>query len=278
MSERLKAFWLGLFLVGAFAVILWLILFLRPTVGDGRKELHVRFSNIERISVGSRVHFGGNPVGEVIAIKMVRDPREAPADKNGNLYLYELTLKVDSSVNVFSYDDITAATSGLLGEKVIAIIPKVTPPGAAPAVKVNEDLLFAKSEDRTAELMQKVSLLADNLSHTTSKVDSFLDEIKERGLVESLGCSFDNLCQITGGLAGGDGTFGRLICDDSLACHFAATMTRFEILLSDLNKYGLLYQFNSAWKRERLCRECDCQQPLLQKNREHFKQREATRD
>ena len=141
MTVNWKAFSLGLFIIVAIGLAAWLILFLKPSVGDGKVVLTVRFSNIEKISEGSLVTFAGRQVGYVKRIKTIADPRKAPADVNGTLYIYELTLKVDSSVKVYLYDEIIFATAGLLGEKSIAIIPKGPPPGALPPYEVTHQVL-----------------------------------------------------------------------------------------------------------------------------------------
>ncbi len=133
MGEQTKNMLIGVFVIAACAVIVWMILFLKPSVGDGKETLYVRFSNVNQINVGTRVLFAGKPVGEVVAIQPIPDARKKPiADVLGEIYYYQLVLKVDSSVKVYDTDEITIQTSGLLGEKSIAIIPKVPPKGVIP--------------------------------------------------------------------------------------------------------------------------------------------------
>lgn len=175
MKDKTKAFWLGFFIIVALGLAAWLVLFLKPSVGDGRVTLTVRFSNIDKISQGTLVTFGGKPVGEVIEIKEVSDPRAAAADAFGNLYIYELILRVDSSVKIYTYDEITFATSGLLGEKSIAIIPRATPPGALPATQVADDILFARSTDKLEETLNKLTNVAETFNDTLGEVSIFIE-------------------------------------------------------------------------------------------------------
>ena len=174
MTEKMKAFWLGLFIIVALALFAWLVLFLKPGIGDGMVRLKVRFSNIDKVSLGTRVTFAGKPVGEVVKIQEIADPRKAPADASGNLYIYELTLEADSSVKVFSYDEIIFATSGLLGEKSIAIIPKAPPPGALPAQNVTDEVLYAHSTDKIEQTLNKLAGVADTFGDTLTQVGSFI--------------------------------------------------------------------------------------------------------
>jgi phospholipid/cholesterol/gamma-HCH transport system substrate-binding protein len=175
MTDKFKAFWLGLFIIIALGLAAWLILFLKPSTGDGKVLLTVRFSNIDRISQGTLVTFAGKLVGEVKEIREIADPRHAPADPYGNLYIYELILKVDSSVKIYLYDEITFATSGLLGEKSIAIIPKAPPPGAPPAHEVTHEVLYARSADKLEQTLNKLVNVAGDFQDTLAEVNTFIE-------------------------------------------------------------------------------------------------------
>ncbi|NGX35976.1 MAG: hypothetical protein K1000chlam1_00812, partial [Candidatus Anoxychlamydiales bacterium] len=119
MSDKLKNVLIGLFALMGITVIVGVTLFLQPSVGDGKKTLNVRFSNVSGISSGTRVTLAGKPIGEVFRITKVEDARKHKTDEFGRLYFYELKLKVDSSVDVYDTDVIAIQTTGLMGEKSI---------------------------------------------------------------------------------------------------------------------------------------------------------------
>jgi phospholipid/cholesterol/gamma-HCH transport system substrate-binding protein len=179
MTERVKAFWLGVFIIGAIILASLLILFLKPSVGDGQVTLRVRFSDIDKVSEGTRVTFAGKPVGVVKQIKEIANPRKAAADASGNLYIYELILKVDSSVKIYEYDEIVFATSGLLGEKSIAIIPKSPPPGAPPPHEVTGEILYARSTDKLQDTFSQITRVAITFENTLEEVNGFLATNRE---------------------------------------------------------------------------------------------------
>ena len=54
MREQTKNMLIGVFILTACFLIVSIIMFLKPTVGDGKKTLYVRFSNINKINVGQR--------------------------------------------------------------------------------------------------------------------------------------------------------------------------------------------------------------------------------
>lgn len=276
MNERGKTFWLGLFIVGSILITSWLLLFLKPSFGDNRQTLHVYFSNIDKITKGSRVVYAGRPVGEVKAITMIPDARNGIANAEGDLYIYDLTLKVDSSVAVYSYDEIVFATSGLLGEKSIAIIPKLAPPGSPPPKNISQDILYARSTDNFEEALNQMVKVADSVDHAMKKVinflqtnehefhlalqsldtfstkaDQFFSQAIDEGLVYRVGDSFSSIQQVAEKLLHESGTFGNLLNSDCLYLQFSSVLAKFENLLHDVNNYGIFFQFTSGWKKER---------------------------
>ena len=77
MIDYMKNMMIGLFVVVACSLIVGIILFLEPSVGDGKESLVVRFSNINGLSLGTRVMFAGKPVGEVVIIEQIPHKRVA---------------------------------------------------------------------------------------------------------------------------------------------------------------------------------------------------------
>ncbi|MEI6243142.1 MAG: MlaD family protein, partial [Chlamydiota bacterium] len=173
MSETKKNLYLGLFILAAIATLAWLILFINPTTGDGGKLLHVRFSDISGISVKTRVCYAGNPVGGVTAIKKLKNVTEA--DDLGRLYVYELTLKVDSSVEVYDKDQISLNTSGLMGERSVGISPKAPIVGKTPKL-ITQETLFAKSNGQLENLIGQFTNLSQKLEHFVVDFQSWFSE------------------------------------------------------------------------------------------------------
>ena len=166
MGEQTKNMLIGVFIIAACTLIVGLIMFLKPSVGDAKQTLYVRFSNINKINIGTRVMFAGNPVGEVVAIDEIYDARQKPmTDILGRLYYYQLVLKVDSHVKIYNTDEISLQTSGLLGEKSIAIIPKAPPKGVTPKLITNEPI-YAESVDPIENAFVELSELANDMEDT----------------------------------------------------------------------------------------------------------------
>ena len=179
MKQGLKLIWIGVFILVALALIVWLLLFLRPRYGNGEKELHVRFTNVERIEDGTLVTYGGRPVGEVTNIEYVPNAREGRTDKFGNFYLFELRLKVDSCVDVYTYDEVLFSTAGLLGEKSISILPKSTPAGSPPAKDISNEIIYARSTGSLQDAIDKLMKIGDSVETTFGHLDRFFEDNKE---------------------------------------------------------------------------------------------------
>ena len=318
MTDRKKNILIGLFVAGALSIVVALVFFLKPTIGDGKKALSVRFTNIAGISVGTRVTFAGKPVGEVIHIKELKNAREH-ADERGRIYMYQLTLKLDSSVDVYSSDEIAIKTTGLMGEKSIAILPKA--PFDEPSHLVTDQVVYANSTDALENTFNQVTKVASRLETAVSRLDQWFNE--NQGYMTSALRSFDgamgqidgvlsivdrekllpairesadllnenltmvrssledeqllhkiaslaenldeainlfnvdgasalrNLNQITRDISSGSGTVGRLIVGDDFYLRLASLMNKGEALMNDVNHYGLLFQYNKQWQKNR---------------------------
>ncbi len=176
MIDYMKNMLIGLFVVVACALVVGIILFLEPSVGDGKEKLIVRFSNVNGISLGTRVMFAGKPIGEVTAIQQIPHAREQPTDELGQVYFYQLILHIDSSVKVYNTDEITVQTSGLLGEKSIAIIPRSPPKGVKPALITSKTPIYAESVDPLESALNELSQLSDKVEETLDKVVAWIDQ------------------------------------------------------------------------------------------------------
>jgi phospholipid/cholesterol/gamma-HCH transport system substrate-binding protein len=260
MSDRIKAFWLGLFILACVALLAWLLLFLRPSVGDDKQILRVRFSNIEKIAIGSRVTYGGKAVGEVREINEVFDARNLPTDVNDVPYLFELVLRVDSKVRIYDCDEILFSTSGLLGEKTIAIIPK-GPTAACPHPKeITTNVLYARSTDQLQQAVDKLLHVANTTDETMIVISKFIRENNEdfRKTMQSLQAASSGVVDLTSHTQNlvttvmhPQGSFGKLIHSDAFYLKLMNTMGHFDQLVSTMNRYGLLFQFSGSWQKER---------------------------
>ena len=313
MGEQTKNMLIGVFVIAVCAVIVWLILFLRPSVGDGKQTLYVRFSTINQINVGTRVLFAGRPVGEVVAVQEIQDARKKPmSDVLGEIYYYQLVLKVDSSVKVYDTDEVLVQTTGLLGEKSIAIIPKIPPKGVIPKLITNQPI-YAKSVDPIENAFTELSNVSKEMKNTFGQVSRWLEKngddvgnsvrsigkaaneveitlhsINEQNIgpdiktainqfartmtdiqesiqqlkdgnvfvnagvvMKNLKVTSKNMSEITTDINEGRGTVGRLIKSDDFYLHMSSLLSKADILMNDINSYGILFHLNKSWQRQR---------------------------
>src|SRR5581483_5505034 len=96
---------IGVLITLALGLVSWMLLFLHPSHGDGKQIVRVRFSNIDKVAVGTPVTFAGQPIGEVKAINLVPEARTNEINRDDEIFSYELTLAIDSRIDVFSTDD-----------------------------------------------------------------------------------------------------------------------------------------------------------------------------
>lgn len=194
MNERTTNALIGIFVISAVVLAIAVLMFLEPSAGDGGSILRVRFPNIEKIAIGTRVTFAGRHVGDVKEIIQVSNAREESSDLYGNVYAYELVLQVDSSVEVYDTDEISIHTSGLLGERSIAITPN--PPKKGRALRsLKNEVMYARSPSTFEETMNKFTSLALKTGETMEQVSSLIASNNEdiSSTIKSLRGAIENL-------------------------------------------------------------------------------------
>ncbi len=186
----------GAFTVTGIGLLVWSIFFFKPSAGDGKQRLTVKFANIENIDIGTRVTYAGKPCGEVIAINQIIESRENVLDDSGQPYSYSVVLALDSGIRVYNTDLIEIHTSGLLGEKSIAIIPQPFLPGEKP-VSVIGHTIYARSADPLASTLKSVSKASDSIADTMTHLSEILEQ-NQKGVSSSVNNLNQSLEQIRG--------------------------------------------------------------------------------
>ena len=323
MNGSWKNLMIGAFVIMALIISVSFVVFLEPRIGDGQKTLQVRFSNISGISDGTRVTFAGKPVGEVQKIQAVPNARQDVTDQLKRVYFYQLTLKIDSRVQVYTTDEISVQTTGLLGEKTVAIIPKAPTKGAS-FQPVTDQILYAVSVDPLENALNQISNVSkkiqvfvqnfdqwfmeneDDLSQAVTafsqamnefnqalatvnqkelvpkivdSVDVFkkdlelvqdsLIEIRNKNIIGKMNVALENFVEATESfnidgkqvlrnmniamqdIVSGKGTIGKLISSDDLYLRIISIMSKANTLMNDVNHYGLLFQYDKSWQRNR---------------------------
>lgn len=196
MINQAKNVLIGVFLISAIAIVTFMLLFLRPSVGDEAQILRVRFADIDKVTIGTRVTFAGNPVGEVISIRELESARHERIARNGIVYVYELELAVDSGVNVYNSDQIALRTSGLLGEKSVMINPEPPKPGQKLRL-VNNEILYADETGSVEDTFREFKEVADRFDVALDAFIDNLNEIQKNKIWDNLGVITQNLSDIT---------------------------------------------------------------------------------
>jgi phospholipid/cholesterol/gamma-HCH transport system substrate-binding protein len=196
MSNYIKNILIGIFVLAAIGLIVFMLLFLHPSVGDSAKTLIVRFADIDKVNVGTRVTYAGRPVGEVVSIKEIPEAHRDRSEKNGEVYVYELTLKVDSSVDVFNSDEIVLRTSGLLGERNIEITPLPQKVGEK-LEKIENQVVYAAQTGSVEETLKHFGELSKKFELVLDDVHTLLQDVQKEKIVEKISSSITNIEGIT---------------------------------------------------------------------------------
>ena len=307
MINQLKNMLIGLFVLIASFLIIGIILFIKPSAGDGKQIIKVRFNNINGIKIGTPVTYAGQTIGEVADIIQVVSAREQVVNQYGQVYPYLLTLHLDSHYTIYSTDEIEIQTQGLLGEKYVAIIPKPIRPGQATHVITPNDVVYADAYDllettmneianlsqkfestleqitlwlkkygdtlgsaihsadvmikdidlavkkfNNLDIMQDVKNAIANIASVFDQVDDVLTKMRSEDFFGNLDKIAENIAHTTTTIRQGKGTLGKIIEDDGLYLQINALMTKANTLMNDINQYGLLFEYNHQWQRNRI--------------------------
>jgi len=195
MVKSMKNLLIGLFVFIGVFLIVGMILFIKPSIGDGKQILNVRFNNIAGIQVGTRVTLAGKPIGEVEEIHQIANARQNAVGSFGKVFPFVLTLYIDSSIKVFSTDKFTVQTQGLLGEKYIAIIPQAQRPGQISTLLTEKDIIYADSTDLFESAVNEFGALSEKIENTLEKVMQWMDKYGDNlgGTITNIGTLAANL-------------------------------------------------------------------------------------
>lgn len=284
MADEIKNALIGLFVIAGLAVLVFIILFLHPQTGDEGQTLYVRFTDVDKVNIGTRVTFAGRPIGEVVEIRDVPSPREEHFVDDW-IYPFELVLKIDSKTRVFNSDQISVRTSGLLGERSVAIMPKHAKPDVMPVQLTDKDVLFATDPTTVEEVFGRFTNFANKADAVLDNLNEQLDEIKRQRIWDNLGTAFRNVAEVTtelnvpgdwstivaniksatqnavdatthfntfgGNLSTAEGTLHRMLNNDDLYLRMTAFMSKADTLMDDINHYGVLFHNDKGWQRLR---------------------------
>ncbi|HEY4832478.1 MAG TPA: MlaD family protein [Waddliaceae bacterium] len=278
MSEVMKNALLGAFILSAFAVVVFIFLFLHPSLGDKGQLIRVRFTDIDKINVGTRVTFAGKPVGEVDQIIELEDVRQGRTEYKGDVYVYELVLVIDSGLKIYNSDVISARTSGLLGEKSISIEPQPPKPGQELKV-VNKEILYAEQVGSVEDTFKEFKEVAEKFDVALDSFTDTLHEIREKKIWDNIASTVENLSEIstkineswpdvdttitnvsatavnfkeiTDNIREAKGTIGQLISKDDMYLRTTSLLSKGETVMDDINHYGILFHLDKGWQRLR---------------------------
>jgi hypothetical protein len=85
---------------------------------------------------------------------------------------------------------------------------------------------------------------------TAKEVDRFLTNVTDN-VMPTFSATLTHINDISGKINSGEGAFGQLLNSKQLYHQIDMTMARLEDVMNDLHNYGLFYQFDKGWQRER---------------------------
>src|SRR5207249_9475451 len=82
-------------------------------------------------------------------------------------------------VKVYNTDEITIQTTGLLGEKTVAIVPKAPIKGMVPKLLTKDQIVYADSIDPLENALHKFSSISEKVEHLVCDIDQWFVENRD---------------------------------------------------------------------------------------------------
>lgn len=186
---------LGAFVLAGFAFLVLLLFMLgkNQNLFGNTYVLKASFNNVQGLLAGNNVRFAGIQIGTVKKIKIINDT------------LIEVTMNIEKRMLPVIKKNavVSVGTEGLVGNKVVNIVPNKTP--APPAVE--GDILVSRKAFDTDEMMntlsktnEDISAIAEELRTTVERINgsnSLWTMIDDKTVPENIRLSLENIRQGT---------------------------------------------------------------------------------
>ena len=207
----------GVFVILALLFVLGLVFVKGKTTHffEHRVQYSGYVSNAQGITSETQVRISGIEVGRVESVDITENNRIEI-----NFYVYQRyqgLVRADSRA--------TIGKTSLFGSTVISIAA-----GSPGQAIIAEGAILPIDEpgtvdDLVADLTPVIRRLADTIE-SVSDIVAAIDPQHVRGTAEGLSASAENLQQITGQIAGGEGALGRLVFEDEMERDMVESMQR----------------------------------------------------
>ncbi len=197
---------LGVFVICVAAIAGLTLLLAGDNVNLFKKsrDYQAHFTNTSGLIEGAPVRIGGVEVGRVSKIKI--------AAPNGDLAIVA-TLSVDSPYFDLISPNASVAleTQGLLGDKFVSLYPGAS---AGTEALPEDSVITTREADNLAKMVEKSTVIMDQVSNTTKKIDEFAGGLPNSQVVaaasEDVMVSTRALRQIMSQMAAEDSTIAML--------------------------------------------------------------------
>ncbi len=112
--------------------------------------------------------------------------------------------------------------------------------------------LMASLQKTSDEFSSLIASIEKSFSSSSGSVESLTNDIRDS--IRKIHDISDKADTIVQKVAKGEGTIGKLLLDDEAYFRTLRVLNRSDLLLSDINNYGLLFHLDNSWQRLRRSR------------------------
>ena len=236
----------GLFIVGAIGVLIFIVLNASGDISPFSKKLHLRarFANGDGLRPGSEVRLAGVRIGKVDKVQLLSPSGDAPAQ-------VEAAMSIDSEIDgkpaaelIRTDSRATLGSPSLLGsDKLINVAP-----GTTAAEPVPEDYLLQLGKEAGSmealtssgndllvqlnELSKQITAIAERVNRGEGTLGRF---VNDEAFYNNLNATIRDTQSLIRQIQLGEGTAGKLVNDPALYNNLNEISLQLRAIASDLN-------------------------------------------
>jgi phospholipid/cholesterol/gamma-HCH transport system substrate-binding protein len=204
-------FVVGLFIGVALLVVSGFVVFMGGTSSFiGEVKYKTRFKDVRGLNTGAPVFLSGIQVGRVSKFRFPSINTPADSVERDDI-ITEISIFKEHAPRIKVDSMATVSTQGVLGDKVIAILP-----GNPDSASLNpQEFLLAEQPRDLGDYFKKGGNLVENLSSTAENLNAVLEQIRRSGdiakILAHLEETTQNLSVLTASLRTENSTLGNMI-------------------------------------------------------------------
>ncbi|MCK5787558.1 MAG: MCE family protein [Chlamydiia bacterium] len=136
---------------------------------NGNLDMNIMLSSSENIYAGTSINYAGKKIG------LIKNIKYCPMSADNVKYYYKAKIKIDKNIKITADDNVVISSSGMLGEKVINIIPGEDSNQDSRILQKN-DIMYAKIQRSVTDTANSINDMANAATYALNNVNNVIND------------------------------------------------------------------------------------------------------